>query len=123
MILRNSCRLMGLLAIFIFAQAIFAQARIGTVQGTIKDPGSALVAGARVTITQPLTGYSQTVQTDSQGSFKLVNVPFNTYKVQVEAPGFAKSEQSIDLESTIPLSLDFSLSLAGATESVTVTTD
>ncbi len=104
-------------------QSIFAQARIGTVQGTVKDPSGALVRDATVKITQPLTGYSQTVQTDQQGSFKLVNIPFNTYKVQAGAPGFETTEQSIDLESTIPLSLDLSLSLTGATAAVTVTTD
>jgi outer membrane receptor protein involved in Fe transport len=104
-------------------QSIFAQARIGTVQGTVKDPSGALVRDARVKITQPLTGYSQTVQTDQQGSFKLVNIPFNTYKIQAEAPGFETTEQSIDLESTIPLNLDLSLALTGATAAVTVTTD
>src|SRR2546423_11734313 len=104
-------------------QSIFAQARIGTVQGTVKDPSGALVRDARVKITQPLTGYSQTVQADQQGSFKLVNIPFNTYKIQAEAPGFETTEQSIGLESTIPLNLDLSLALTGATAAVTVTTD
>ena len=103
--------------------AILAQSRIGSIQGTVKDPTGALVRGAKILITQPLTGYSQTVQTDEQGSFKLVNVPFNTYKVRVESPGFQTLEQSIDLESTIPTNLDLSLSLEGATAAVTVTGD
>jgi len=102
---------------------ILAQSRIGSIQGTVKDPTGALVRGAKIVITQPLTGYSQTVQTDEQGSFKLVNVPFNTYKVRVESPGFQTLEQSIDLESTIPANLDLSLSLEGATAAVTVTGD
>jgi outer membrane receptor protein involved in Fe transport len=114
---------MVLLAIAFFVQSTFAQSRIGTVQGTVKDPTGALVRNAKVTVTQPLTGYNQTVQTDEQGSFKLVNVPFNTYKVQVEAAGFQTTEQSIDLESTIPLNVDLSLALSGATANVTVTTD
>src|SRR2546423_6963775 len=104
-------------------QSIFAQARIGTVQGTVKDPSGALVRDARVKITQPLTGYSQSVQTDQQGAFKLVNIPFNTYKLQAEAPGFQAAEQSIDLESTIPTNFELSLALAGATAAVTVTAD
>lgn len=123
MIFKNSFRLMVLLTISLLVQPIYAQARIGTVQGTVKDPTGALVRDAKVTITQPLTGYSQTVQTDQQGSFKLVNVPFNTYKVHAGAPGFQTVEQSIDLESTVPMNLDLSLSLTGATADVTVTTD
>jgi outer membrane receptor protein involved in Fe transport len=124
MILRKFFRLtLPFFITVLLFQSIFAQARIGTVQGTVKDPSGALVRGASVVITQPLTGYSQTVQTDQQGSFKLVNIPFNTYKVQAGAPDFETTEQSIDLESTIPLNLDLSLSLTGATAAVTVTTD
>ncbi|MEO7970940.1 MAG: carboxypeptidase-like regulatory domain-containing protein, partial [bacterium] len=77
-----------LLLLPVLSQAFFAQARIGTVQGTIKDPTGALVPNAKVTISQPVTGYNQTTQTDQQGSFKLVNIPFNTYKVRAEAPDF-----------------------------------
>ncbi len=124
MILKTSFRfsLLVVISLLVF-QAVFAQARISAVQGTVKDPSGALVRDAKVTITQPLTGYSQTIQTDQQGSFKLVNVPFNTYKVRAEAPGFQPVEESIDLESTIPANLELSLSLAGATAAVTVTTD
>lgn len=124
MILKTSFRLsLSVVISLLVFQTVFAQTRIGAIQGTVKDPSGALVRDAKVTITQPLTGYSQTVQTDQQGSFKLVNIPFNTYKVQAEAPGFQPAEQSIDLESTIPANIEFSLSLAGATAAVTVTTD
>src|ERR1044071_2198725 len=102
--------------------AVFSQARIGSIQGIVKDPTGALVPNATVVVTQPVTGYNQTPQTDMQGSFKLVNVPFNTYKVRVEAAGFQPTEQSIDLETTIPLNLDLSLSLEEATAAVTITT-
>ena len=124
MIFKNSLRfLLALLITLLLFQSIFAQARIGAVQGTVKDPTGALVPNAKVTITQPVTGYSQTTQTDQQGTFKLVNVPFNTYKVRAEAPDFQPAEQSIDLESTIPTQVDLSLSLEGASAAVTVTTD
>ena len=100
----------------------FAQSRIGAIQGTVKDPTGALVPNAQVTVTQPVTGYRQTTQTDAQGSFKLVNVPFNTYKVRVEAAGFQPAEKSIDLETTIPVNLELSLSLEETTANVTVAT-
>jgi outer membrane receptor protein involved in Fe transport len=108
--------------LLLLAPAVFSQARIGSIQGVVKDPTGALVPDAKVVVTQPVTGYNQTTQTDAQGSFKLVNVPFNTYKVHVEATGFQPTEQSVDLESTIPLNLDLSLSLEEATAAVTVTT-
>ena len=99
----------------------FAQARIGTVQGTVKDPTGALVPDAQVTITQPVTRYTQTAQTGRAGTFKLVNIPFNTYNVSVKAAGFQPTEEAIDLESTIPLNLDLTLAITGAEAEVTVT--
>jgi outer membrane receptor protein involved in Fe transport len=112
-----------LLAALALCATAGAQTRIGTVQGTVKDPGGALVPGATVTITQPVTGYHQTVQADAQGVYKLVNVPFNTYKVKAEAPGFQADEESIDLESTIPTTTDLTLTVAGASANVTVTSE
>ena len=100
---------------------VFAQARIGSVQGVVKDPTGALVPNAKVTIVQPVTGYRQSTTTDAQGGFKLVNIPFNTYKVQAEAAGFQPAEQSIDLESTVPANVELSLSLEQTTAAVTIT--
>ncbi|MBA3804738.1 MAG: TonB-dependent receptor, partial [Acidobacteria bacterium] len=110
-----------LFALLLACSSASAQARIGNIQGTVKDPNGALVSGANVTVTQPVTGYQQTAQTDAQGNFKLVNVPFNTYTVRIEAEGFQATEQHLDLESTLPSSLDFTLAVGAASETVTVT--
>ncbi|HLM23663.1 MAG TPA: TonB-dependent receptor, partial [Pyrinomonadaceae bacterium] len=109
-------------ALILLGPTAFSQARIGSVQGVVKDPGGALVPNATITVTQPITGYRQTTQTDAQGSFKLVNLPFNTYKVRAEAGGFQPAEESIDLETTIPLILELSVSLEQTTAAVTITT-
>ena len=106
-------------ALFMFSPAA-AQTRIGTVQGTVKDPNGALVAGAKVTIIQPNTGYTQTTQTDAQGAYKLVNIPFSDYNVRAEASGFQVTEQHIDLESAVPLNLDFSLVVGTTAQTVTI---
>ena len=102
------------------SSAVFGQGRIGAVQGVVKDPTGALIPDAKVTISQPVTGYSQTTQTDAQGSFKLVNLPFNNYKVRVEAAGFQPSEHEADLHSTVPLSLDVALVVEQTTAAVTI---
>src|SRR5829696_4744848 len=123
MIFRNLFRTVMVGGILLLlTPAVFAQGRTGGIQGVVKDPTGALVPNARVTVTQPVTGYNQTTQTDAQGSFKLVNVPFNTYKVRVEAAGFQPAEESIDLHTTIPLNVDLSLSLEEATAAVTIST-
>ena len=108
--------------VLLLGPAAFGQARIGSLQGVVKDPTGALVPNATVTVTQPVTGYHQTTHTDTQGAFKLVNVPFNTYKVRAEAAGFQPAEQSVDLETTIPFNVELSLSLEQTTAAVTVST-
>jgi outer membrane receptor protein involved in Fe transport len=109
-------------ALILLGPTAFSQARIGSIQGTVKDPGGALVPNATITVTQPVTGYRQTTRTDAQGSFKLVNLPFNTYKVRAESGGFQPAEESVDLESTIPLNVELSLTLEQTTAAVTITT-
>ena len=112
--------LMAVVVFFIGSVAIFAQARIGAIQGVVKDPTGALVPDAKITVSEPLTRYSQSTQTDPQGSFKLVNLPFNNYKIRVEAPGFQPTEQEADLHTTVPLNLEISLVLEQTTAAVTI---
>src|SRR4051812_19431960 len=98
--------LLTLIALLFSSAVIHAQGRIGTIQGTVKDPNGAVVPNAKVTIKQNVTGYTQSAQADADGTFKLVNVPFNTYVVRAEAAGFEAVEQPVDLESNIPASVD-----------------
>ena len=98
-----------------------AQTRIGTVSGTVKDQNGAVVAGATVSLVQPVTGYKQTAQTDSQGQFRLGNLPFNTYTVRVDRAGFQSSETFIDLESALPMNLNLTLQPGEISDTVNVT--
>ncbi|HEX8456829.1 MAG TPA: TonB-dependent receptor [Pyrinomonadaceae bacterium] len=122
MILQSIYRFTAALTLALaFCAASPAQTHIGTVQGTVRDPGGALVPGAAVRIADPTSGYQQTVQTDAEGQYKFLNIPFHIYTVRVEAAGFQTVEKSIDVETAIPVNLDFALSVAAANETVTVT--
>lgn len=115
-----SCGVIAATVLVFGASGALGQARIGAIQGVVKDPSGALIPDAKVTISQPVTGYNQTTQTDAQGSFKLVNLPFNNYKVRVEAPGFQTNDQEADLHSTVPLSLEVALVVEQTTAAVTI---
>jgi hypothetical protein len=62
----------------------------GGLQGTVKDPSGAFVAGARVTIRNEETASSQTAVTDASGTYHLYNVPAGNSALFVDAPGFQK---------------------------------
>jgi hypothetical protein len=77
-----------------FSIAALAQTHIGTVQGTVRDPGGALVPGASVRITDPTSGYQQAARTNEQGEYKFLNIPFHIYTMRVEAAGFQTTKIS-----------------------------
>jgi hypothetical protein len=92
----------------------------GTVQGLVTDPSNAVIAGAKVQIHNPVSGYDRTVTTDGAGRFSISNVPFNPYHLTVVGKGFAEFVQDVDVRSVVPVSLNIGLKVTGATETVTV---
>ena len=60
----------------------------GTIEGTVVDPSGATIPQAEVRLSNAVTGYSQSVTTGSDGSFRLVNIPPNPYHLEVTASGF-----------------------------------
>jgi len=92
----------------------------GTIDGTVTDSSGAVLPGAKITILNRLTNYQQTATTDDKGGFHLTNIPPNPYHVEVSAPSFATATQDVEVRSTVPVSLKFSLTVTGAQQSVTV---
>lgn len=92
----------------------------GTIQGIVTDPTGAVIAGAKVEIHNPVSGYSRTVSTDGTGRFSLPNVPFNPYHVTVTGKGFGQFTQDVDIRSVVPVNLNVGMSVTGSMETVTV---
>ena len=57
-------------------------------QGTVKDPTGASVAGAQVTVRNEETGASQSTSTDANGNYRFYNVPAGNSALFVSKPGF-----------------------------------
>src|SRR5260370_25680155 len=72
----------------------------GTVLGTVTDPTGAVVAGAQVLMRNPVTGYEQTVRTDTDGKFRFNNIPQNNYRWSATAPRFAAAPQESEARSS-----------------------
>ncbi len=70
-----------------FAQVDYATA---TLQGTVSDPQNKMVGGARITAVNEATGAAKSATSSSQG-YQLPALIPGTYRVETEAPGFAKS--------------------------------
>jgi hypothetical protein len=92
----------------------------GSLEGTVKDPSGATIAGATVEISNPVSGYTRTATTGADGAFRFTNVPFNPYHMVIAAAGFATSTQDVDVRSSVPAVAQVALKLGAAATSVTV---
>src|ERR1700738_1885043 len=67
----------------------------GTVTGTVKDPQGGVIPGAAVTLTSESRGTKlPDVFTNESGDFSVINVPPDTYTVQVSMSGFKPAKQT-----------------------------
>ena len=79
-------------ALILAADLSFAQG-FGSLVGTVTDPSGAVVAAAKVTVTNPATGQVREESTNAQGYFTVASLKPATYDVSVSAPGFSQSTQ------------------------------
>jgi hypothetical protein len=119
-------RILALCALGLFfaimTRPVFGQSlgNAGTIEGNVVDPSGAAVPKAAVTIHNAVTGYTQSTTTGSDGSFRLVNIPPNPYRLEVAAPGFNTFEQNVDIRGGVPVQVKASMALAGAQTTVNV---
>src|SRR6266566_1685216 len=89
--------------------------------GTITDPSGAVVPGAKVTVTNTGTNISNTAITTSAGTYTITDLIPGTYKVRVEAPGFASGLLSdVHVDVSRYTNADVSLKTGVATDTVEV---
>jgi hypothetical protein len=115
-------RLVFALLVVAAAAPLFAQGLggAGTVQGTVKDPTGGVMQAVAVRISNPVSGFSRTGTTDATGRYVFSNLPPNSYHITVEAQGFQTLERDVDVRTGVPITVDLTLALAGATENVAV---
>src|SRR5216684_649775 len=103
--------------------AIPASAQLGnsgSVVGVVKDESGGVVAGAKVEVANPVSGFKRELVTDSDGNFRLTNVPFNPYHMNVIMAGFEQYSQDMDVRSTVPTTLQITLKVGQSATSITV---
>lgn len=92
----------------------------GTIYGAVTDPTGAALPGATISIRNPVSGLDRQTTTDAAGRYQFTNLPFNPYTVSVSAKGFSSSTNSIDVRSSIPLTLPIALSVSGTSTEIEV---
>src|SRR5215475_3335706 len=86
--------------VFLFLVAgVYSQETTGGLQGTVKDPTGAVVAGAHITLTGTALTGSKSLETDSSGYYRFTNLSPGIYEMDVTATGFSTLKQgNIEVE-------------------------
>ena len=108
-----------------FVNGVYVQsAAIATITGRALDPKGAIVANARVSVTNAETGLTRVTETTSDGLYRFDNLAPGIYDVTLEASGFTKAQvKAIKLQVGESRDVNFALALAGRAELVEVTAE
>jgi outer membrane receptor protein involved in Fe transport len=109
------------LSVLAFCTSAFAQRETGQITGTVTDPTGAVVSSATVTATSVSTGVERTATTNSTGAYTIAGLKPDTYKVAVEAKGFRKISQNVEVAVGSSSELSVKLEVGDASQVVEVT--
>jgi len=100
-----------------------AQASAG-VTGTVTDTSGAVIANAKVAVTNEGTSIADHTTTSSAGTYAFRGLTPGKYTIAVDGQGFKKEvKRSVNIEVSTTATIDFALTAGGANETVQVTAD
>ncbi|HWB99859.1 MAG TPA: TonB-dependent receptor [Bryobacteraceae bacterium] len=100
---------------------LYGQNTTGTITGFVRDPSSALLPAAHVTVVNENTGLRRDLLTNSEGLYTIPFLPVGVYSVTAGKEGFkSQVQKGIRVEILQVRSVDFVLELGATSETVTV---
>jgi hypothetical protein len=124
MLTRGSFRFFGLISILflvVLSLTAWAQKDTGSIVGTVKDPTGAVVANAKVTVTDVERGITFGSTTNESGEYVAGPLRVGRYTVTVEHPGFKKAVSvPVNLDVQQRIAVNVTLQIGQLTESVEV---
>lgn len=100
----------------------FAQSDNSTANGVVRDPSSAVVPNAKITLKNQANGLTRETKSNESGNFVIPTIPSGMYTLTVEAAGFKKYESKDNkVDPNLPASFDVALQVGQASEVVEVT--
>ncbi len=102
-------------AFIVISSALYGQLPNSTVNGSVKDPQGAPIAGAHVTIVNVAQGATREVTTNAEGLYVIPYLPIGNYSMKIYDEGFETIEyQGIRLEAGKTVTLNRTLGIAKA---------
>src|ERR1700678_132528 len=110
--------------LFALAAPLWAQKDAGAIVGIVRDPSGAVVAGAKITVTDIDRGIQLTLTTNAAGEYVAGPLKIGQYNVTAEKTGFKKDVAGpVQVNIQDRVGVDLKLQPGMATEIVTVTSE
>lgn len=94
--MRNSVLFLGSLVLaFMSVGVLRAQQTRYRLSGVVKDPTGAVVANAKVSLKNTVTGQSSQTQTDSQGHYTVADLAAGEYELSISAEGYSTNVKTV----------------------------
>src|SRR3954453_24235360 len=107
--------------LFALAGLATAQGPVGTLNGTITDPGNSVIPGATVVAKNNATSVEINTTTTNTGTYTLPYLPSGTYTLRVSAPGFrTATQENVVLRVAQIQTADIKMEVGAVTEQVMV---
>jgi hypothetical protein len=116
-------RLPGILSLLVLAALLRSQTGTGSIQGTVKDPTGAVVAGARITVVNTQTARQHDTSSNQTGFYLVPSLQPGQYKVTVQAEGMRTWEGQLVLQVGQTAVVDAEMKLGTTATEVTVVGD
>ncbi|HET8923368.1 MAG TPA: carboxypeptidase regulatory-like domain-containing protein [Candidatus Acidoferrum sp.] len=95
--MRNVVVLFFAALLLVFTGMAWAQTETGQITGTITDASGGVVSGAKVTAKSVSTGATRETTTNSAGIYTIASLRADSYEVTVEATGFRKLTERVQV--------------------------
>lgn len=107
-------------AVFLFLGTAAFATIFGSVRGVVHDPQHRPIQGAHVTLKAQNSEWAKSQDSIDNGEFEFTSVPIGNYTATVTSKGFQEVRQDVIVQSDTSPVLHFELTIAGASENVTV---
>lgn len=114
---------LSLVMLFGVISVLLAQGYRGSLQGIVLDSSGAGVPQAQVDLRGADVSFERSAATDIRGAFRMDDIPPGTYRVVVQAPGFAKASAEVRVEVSLVRDVSVTLKPQTVRQSVNVSAE
>lgn len=120
--MKSGKSILSLACLVLFGIVVNARQNTAELSGTLTDSAGAVLIGARVSVRQPLTGFSRDTHTNTAGLYTFTQLPLGVYTVTVSQTGFqTEIREGNELTVGQKARLDFKLRVGSLSSEAVVT--